>query len=189
MEVLPSLVVGAVWLLVHDTNMIRPLLLPLAIGGLSLLLAASTRAACDDPPAPRVNWRRCLLDMREFPQADLTGAVLRDASLRRVQLTGATLTGVDAVNARFVSGDLSGADLTEAVLRDAEFMRANLRGAKLQDADLRRAGLFRADLREADLTGAALQDANLTATGNRQRPRYRSKKFSGAPGLTLLVTV
>ena len=138
----------------------RHLRLPLAL--LAALLVQPALAACTDPPAPRVDWRRCLLDGRSLAGADLTRAVLRDASLQRSQLAGARLVGVDGFSARFVSSDLAGADLTGAALRDADFTRAGLREARLVGADLRRARLFRADLSGADLTGAQLGGADLT---------------------------
>jgi len=132
-------------------------LLPALLAG---LLAQPALAACTDPPAPRVDWRRCLLDGRSLAGADLTRAVLRDASLQRVQLAGARLIEADGFSARFVSSDLAGADLTGAALREADFTRATLRGARLVGADLRRARLFRADLSQADLTGAQLAGAD-----------------------------
>ncbi len=136
---------------------LRPILALLAA-----LLAQPAMAACTDPPGPRVDWRRCLLDGRSLPGADLTRAVLRDASLQRSQLVGARLVEVDGFSARFVSSDLSGVDLTGAGLREADLTRAVLRGARLNGADLRRARLFRADLSEADLTGAQLAGADFS---------------------------
>jgi hypothetical protein len=139
-----------------------PLSFPLPAAALLLLLLAGplrpgpALAGCTEPPAPDVDWRRCLLDESQFAGADLAGAVLRDASLGRTNLQGARLRGADAQDARFISTDLTGADLSGANLRNADLTRATLRGADLSGADLRRARLFRADLREANLTGAQL---------------------------------
>jgi uncharacterized protein YjbI with pentapeptide repeats len=133
---------------------------PLALVALFLLAAGPAFAACTAPPAPGVEWRRCLLDGRDMAGADLTGAILRDVSMGRAKLTGVNFTRVDGPDSRFVSSDLTGADFTEAVLRSADFTRATLRGAKFLRTDLRRARLFRADLTGADLTGAELDGAD-----------------------------
>ena len=135
-------------------------LLPIAVL-LAVLQAAPALAACTDPAAPEVVWRRCLLDGNDLTGTDLSRGHLRDASLQRARLVGATMVGVDAFQARFVSADLSGADLTEATLREADFTRAQLRGATLVGADMRRARLFRADLTGADLGGADFSNAIL----------------------------
>lgn len=137
--------------------------LPVLATALALLSAAPASAACTSPSAPEVDWRRCLLDRREFPGADLTGAVLRDASMQRTDLVGAKLVRVDGQDARFVSAALRDADMTGANFRAADFTRADLRGAVLREADLRQARFFRADLRGADLTGANLAGVDLNA--------------------------
>lgn len=139
----------------------------LASGALALsflLMAAVVPAAagCSDRSAPGVDWRRCLLDERDFQKADLTGAVLRDASFGRAKMAGARLANAEGPDARFTSADLSGADLTGAVLRGADFTRAMMGGAILAQADLRQARFFRADLRGATLTGAELSGADLS---------------------------
>jgi uncharacterized protein YjbI with pentapeptide repeats len=130
---------------------------------LALLFLVGTPAMasqCSLPPRPGIDWRRCLLESHDFSGADLTGAVLRDASLTRSILSEAQLQGVDGRNARFVAADLRGADLSKAVLLSADLTRANLAGAKLAGADLRRARFFSADLRGADLTQAQLEGAD-----------------------------
>ena len=139
-----------------------PSSLPTLVAGLVLLIAGPAIAGCTDPPAPDVVWRRCLLEESELAGADLSRAVLRDASFQRATLTGAKLIETDAIEARFVSADLTGADLSRATLRNADFTRANLQHAILVGADLRRATLFRADLTDANLTGANLSGANLS---------------------------
>jgi len=119
-------------------------------------------AACTDPPAAEVVWRRCLLDGRDLSGAELTRAQLRDASFQRTILREARMAGADGTDARFVSADLSDAELTGATLREADFTRAVMRGARLARADLRRARMFRADLTGADLTGAELRGADFS---------------------------
>lgn len=73
------------------------------------------------------------------------------ADLSEAELRGAYLMGANLRRA-----DLRGADLSEAYLGGA-----NLRGADLSEADLRRANLTRADIRRADLSGANLSWAKL----------------------------
>ncbi|MDT8295607.1 pentapeptide repeat-containing protein, partial [Roseomonas mucosa] len=63
--------------------------LPILLALFLLAVAAPARAACNDLPAPGVDWRRCLLDGRDLPDADLAGAVLRDASFSRANMVGA----------------------------------------------------------------------------------------------------
>src|ERR1700735_3760296 len=65
---------------------------------------------------------------------DCPGCDLRDAKLKRRDLSGA---------------DLTGADLTDAVLHAARLTNAKLGHTKLEDANLNKA-----DMKRADLTGA-----------------------------------
>ena len=118
-------------------------------------------ADCSDFAQPGVYWRRCLQDGQDLRDADLTGAVLRDASFKRADLSGADLSGADARRAKFVSTDLSDANLTNAQLVRADLTKADLSGASLKSADLTMARLFRANLTGADLTGARLDEADL----------------------------
>ncbi|WP_367595354.1 pentapeptide repeat-containing protein [Teichococcus deserti] len=140
------------------------MLLPL-LAAAALLTAAPAGAACNDPAAAKVDWRRCLQDGQDFSSADLSGAVLRDASFARGRLVGANLSGAEAPDARFTSADAEGADFSRAVLRGADFTRTRLVGARFHGADLRNARFFRADLSGAELTGALLAGSDLsTAT-------------------------
>ena len=136
--------------------------LPVLVAALLLLGAVPAHASCSDPAGPGVDWRRCLLDRRDFQGADLTGAILRDTSLQRSDLSWAKLVGVEGPDARFVSAILTEADLSQANFRSADFSRADLRGAKLTNADLRLARFFNANLQGADLTGANLAGVDLT---------------------------
>lgn len=128
--------------------------LPIALA--ALLTAAPAWAACTDPAAPGVIWRRCYLDGRDLRNVDLTGAMLREATFQRSDLAGATLRDVDGYRAKFFSAKMPGAVLDEARLIEADFTRADLSGAKLRGADLRNAKLVDTNLRQADLTGARL---------------------------------
>lgn len=85
-------------------------------------------------------------------QADLTGAILKNAHLQGTELGQATLTGAD----------LSGADLSNAKLGQAELGGANLTGADLQKADLTQATLTGANFTNANLAHATLDQAPAT---------------------------
>lgn len=135
---------------------------PVLVAALLVLSAVPVHATCSDPAGPGVDWRRCLLDRRGFEQADLTGAVLRDTSLQRTNLSKAKLVEVEGQDARFVSATLAGADLSRSNFRGADFSRADLRGATLKDTDLRLARFFNAHLQGAVLTGANLTGVDLT---------------------------
>ena len=81
-----------------------------------------------------------------FSEADLIGATLSNACLRKANLMWTVCIGAD----------LTKADLTKAELGLAVFLKA-----KLQEADLREADLRGANLREAALIGANLSAADL----------------------------
>jgi uncharacterized protein YjbI with pentapeptide repeats len=88
--------------------------------------------------------------------ASLTGANLIEARLHRANLSGADLSGASLDSADFSEAFLLGADLSRAALS-----LANLSGAILLGANLSRADLSLADLSGAGLTGANLSGANL----------------------------
>jgi len=136
-------------------------------GGLAGLLAlglapAAALAACTDPPAPGVNWQRCVQDGLEFREANLTGARLRGASFFRADLSGSDLSEVNGFEAKFVNAIMKNVKLDGAKLSEADFTKADLSAASLVGADLRRAHFFDAILRGANLTDARLQGADLT---------------------------
>ena len=110
-------------------------------------------------------------------RADLSGADLSDANLRRADLSSANLCGANLRRADLSSADLSGANLRRAVLRRAVLRHANLSDADLSDADLRCA-----DLRSADLNGAELGCADLSGADLRGAD-LGDADLSGAKGL------
>lgn len=118
-------------------------------------------AACTDVAQPGVYWRRCVQDGQDLRGVDLTQAVLRDAFLRRTNLSEADLSGVDARRANFGSAAMQDTILDDANLTRADLTNADLRGASLRNADLTMARLYRVDLRGADFTGARLDRADL----------------------------
>ena len=134
--------------------------------GAALLLTVvgsnPARAGCTDPPAPGVNWQRCVLDGLDFAEVDLRGARLRDASFFRGDLTGSDLSKTSAFRAKFVNAVLRNAKFDGAKLSEADFTKADLTAASLAGVDLRRARFFDAVLRGVNLTEARLRGADLT---------------------------
>lgn len=139
-------------------------LMRVRITGFAFLLVCVSEpvlAGCSDVAAPEVYWRRCVLDGQVLREADLSGAVLRDASFKRADLSGADLSGADARRAKFVSAILHETRFDDANMVQVDLTNAELAGASLRNADLTRARMFRADLSGADLTGARLDGTDL----------------------------
>jgi len=121
----------------------------------------TARADCTDFPQPDVNWRRCYHDGRVLQGVNLTGAMLRDTTFQRSDLSYAVLKDADAYRAKFVSAKLVQTVFDGARLMEADLTRADLSGASLRGTDLRYAKLVFADLSGADLTGAELRRTDL----------------------------
>jgi uncharacterized protein YjbI with pentapeptide repeats/outer membrane protein assembly factor BamD (BamD/ComL family) len=106
-------------------------------------------------------------------------------------LSGATLTGQNAVSGKILSGpaNLRGAHLQDANLSAACLAGADLTDACLADADLRHADFSRttlalADFSNADLMGARFEDADLLGA-NLTGARLSGADLKTATGLTL----
>jgi hypothetical protein len=124
---------------------------------ISLLIGMPERIdtpQCDDPPAPGVNWRNCLLLNIDVGSASLAGANLNSAVVRQGKFSATNLSGAD----------LSYADLRKADLRYAQLTNGLLVGANFQGADLRDADLQGGDLRFADFTGARMEGVLLSGS-------------------------
>lgn len=145
------------------TGRITRLMAGLAVLAVPVVLsvAGPAHADCTDFPQPEVNWRRCYHDGRGLQGVDLTGAMLRDATFQRSDLSYAVLTDADAFRAKFVSATLVHTVLDGARLMEADLTRADLSGASLRGTDLRYAKLVFADLTGADLTGAEFRRTDL----------------------------
>lgn len=85
---------------------------------------AASSAKCNDPPAPRVNWRGCEKPRANLTNANLSGAILGGANFRDANLLFANLEG-----ANLEAANLALADLRFAKLAGANLVRANLEGA------------------------------------------------------------
>ena len=114
-------------------------------------------------------------------RANLSGAYLSEAYLRRANLCGANLSG-----AYLSEANLCGAYLSEANLSEANLCGANLRGANLYEANLSGADLCGANLSEANLYGANLCGANLSEA-NLSGANLSGANLSGAEGLVKIV--
>jgi uncharacterized protein YjbI with pentapeptide repeats len=130
----------------------------------------------DDPK--KVEWRDYLFDARgrdlqgavfddaSLPKVDFTGALLQGASLYQTLLQGASFRQAWLRGASLDYARLQGASLNDALLQGASFRQARLEGAsldhaRLQGASLDYARLQGASLREAQLQGASLDHAQL----------------------------
>jgi uncharacterized protein YjbI with pentapeptide repeats len=131
-------------------------------------------------------WRLELDDDVMLANADLSGARMDRAQLKRTDLRNANLAGASLECAlihgaylgfaRLAGADLSGSVLTDVSLDYADltgcqlqceisggsFARAVFTGARVAGANIRSANLFAAGLAAIDLTGANLSDSNLT---------------------------
>ena len=132
------------------------------IAWLIVLLApvAPAIAACTDPPAPGVDWRRCNFDRFPLAKVDLTGATLDNASFNWADLSGSVFANVEGGRTRFARATLTGVDFSGANLRDADFSQADLQGASFADANLIDVRFHNAKLQGADFSGARIRDAD-----------------------------
>jgi uncharacterized protein YjbI with pentapeptide repeats len=110
----------------------------------------------DTDGAARLDLRRT--DLRG---ADLNGLQLARAILHEAHLEGASLQAVDLAGADLRGAHLNHADLVEADLQDADLRQAHLEAAYLVDAHLEGANLGGAFMAGAYLGGAHLQGADL----------------------------
>lgn len=111
------------------------------------------RADCAALPAERVNWNNCNLPGYEAEQANLRGALVRNADFTGARLVAANLIGADLAYTALNLADLRRTDLSNARMTGTGLRRADLRGARLSGADM-----SYADLREARLEGATLSE-------------------------------
>lgn len=111
--------------------------------------------------------------------ANLQGAIFRDASLEQVDLCGACLDNAYASNAdlnitwlcnkaSMKKARLNGSNLYRTCLRRAQMQGVQLRGAYLREADLQRVNLQDADLQAANLQKAHLEEAYLQGADLRE---------------------
>jgi uncharacterized protein YjbI with pentapeptide repeats len=131
--------------------------------------------------------------------SDLTGVVLKDASLEDINLEGAYISFPkckDRPSGNFfeenfqqklvswLSKNNCSANFSGTGFQGARFYKSVLMGANLSKTNLDNADLRQADLRGADLTGASLQNANLAGAcyiEENWRGRFPEKGSDGTP--------
>lgn len=111
--------------------------------------------------------QRAVFNKMDLGGADLSGAILANASFREADLSDAfmaesRLDGADFRYAVLGAAQLGGANLGVAQLRHADMRLANLEGAQLRGADLSGARLSGAKLDGADFAGATLMGCDLS---------------------------
>lgn len=111
--------------------------------------------------------QRAVFNKMDLGGADLSGAILANASFREADLSDAfmaesRLDGADFRYAVLGAAQLGGANLGVAQLRHADMRLANLEGAQLRGADLSGARLSGAKLDRADFAGATLMGCDLS---------------------------
>jgi uncharacterized protein YjbI with pentapeptide repeats len=134
----------------------------------------------DEQSAPflaRDDFKKALLNSRDFTGKDLSNFDLSELDLQGVDFQGALLSGANLrhsnlANSKLAEADLSNADLSGSILqksdaRDADFTAANLTGVDLSGALLENALLEKARMQKSILTnvqakGAFFSEANLT---------------------------
>jgi uncharacterized protein YjbI with pentapeptide repeats len=146
------------------------------LGEARLLRTSCAGGVCSRRTYVSATLRVASADLRG---ANLAGAHLRRADLRETNLAGAQVSGADLSRAH-----LRGVNLREAVLSGAVLTDANLVGANLRDANVSGANLIGANLRGADLIGANLRGENLSSTvldkANLTQADVRGAAFVGA---------
>jgi uncharacterized protein YjbI with pentapeptide repeats/DNA-binding NarL/FixJ family response regulator len=110
--------------------------------------------------------KRATFQGMDLAGADLSGAILANATFREADLSDACLAearldGSDFRYATLSAADLAGANLGVAALRHAKLDLSNLEGAILRGSDLSGARLSGARLAGADLKGAILIGSDL----------------------------
>jgi hypothetical protein len=109
----------------------------------------------------RDSWNQWRIENPDI-KPDLSNVMLRNATLREMDLSEANLRNTDLYQADLAHADLYGADFYNARLASANLEAANLMKAHLRHANLRKANLKQADFTRANLKNAILEDADLS---------------------------
>jgi uncharacterized protein YjbI with pentapeptide repeats len=120
------------------------------LSGANLGLAGLSRADLRKSNLREANLNKTRL-RANLHGANLWGANLIEADLRRANLRGANLSKADLEKANLVGADLNETNLSGAILKEADLRETYLVDAILLRADLRNVSLGRANLTRADL--------------------------------------
>lgn len=123
---------------------------------------AQASAATGAGPRPKSStWDRFIFMFKDSCEGcDLSGADLRDAKLKKHNLSGANLSGADLQHAKMSESNLNKANLSRAKMSMADFSGVNFRGALLIEAEMIFSKFSWADMSSANLTGANMQSAS-----------------------------
>ena len=116
-----------------------------------------------------------MLDGVEFTGANLEGADFTGASLVKAEFGEAALAG-RLKQAKLVGANLAGANFSISRCAEADFSQANLTGAKCWHASFLRARFVDADLSQVDFMGADLRGADFTGA-KLAAAKFRGVKF------------
>jgi len=126
----------------------------------------------------RADLSGAVLDDRDLSGLNLSGAILRGASLRRANLVGTQLVHADLSDATlegaimrktnllladFTGADLRNADLSSATPDTENKLGASRQGPRFKDADLRGANLTGCYCHASDFAGAVLEGASFSS--------------------------
>ena len=134
--------------------------------------AGPTVNTCSSPPGPGLNFSTCMLVGADWNWVDasgslmnainLTGSVMSNANMSKVNFSGANLLTSTATRTNFSRSAFPGAQLADSVMPNANFSYANLTNALAGSADFQFSNFTGANLTNAALGGANLDHANLT---------------------------
>jgi uncharacterized protein YjbI with pentapeptide repeats len=99
--------------------------------------------------------------VKSLQNANLSGAVLANADMRKVNLNRAICTGADLHGADLTDAQLEGADLTNANLLGANLTRANLKNANLSYASCPRANFTETFMLGCEISTASMPNVLL----------------------------
>ncbi|NER22760.1 MAG: pentapeptide repeat-containing protein [Symploca sp. SIO1C2] len=126
-----------------------------------------------------LNLQGCILDIRDFYQANFAHSNLQWAYLRGVCLRGVYLRGANLQGANLQETNLQWVNLQGVNLQGTNFQKAYLKGVDLQGVNLQDANLQDVNLQEANLQEASLQNVNL-GEANLQWAKLQETNLQGA---------
>jgi len=143
------------------------------LGGMTLAGADFAGAFLESARLAGADLRGAKLDGAVLAHADLSearleGASFEKANLGKCRMRAVAAAGIDLSSATLLGIDLRAADLSGANLEQGVFQETDLRGADLSRANLRTASFFEAQLAQARFTGATLSNAFFYKTGLRE---------------------
>ena len=112
------------------------------------------------------NLKKASLSEVNLQEANLFYANLENVYLSRANLQEANLSYANLKNALLGNANLQGVDISGADLQGTRLHRANLQGANMISTDLQGAHLYKANLQKVDLSYADLRETKWLGTAN-----------------------